>query len=127
MQPFYKSNKLQQHIQFIATAALLQIHIKWNQLIILLTPNLFALAEKEQKKISMLAELIEKRLETSTDIKNGIEAEIENKILLPFFSTRNGAARTNLPLSKNFIETHGGYLPFKSSAIYTRFTICLVL
>jgi nitrogen-specific signal transduction histidine kinase len=93
----------------------------------LLNPNLFALAEKEQKKISMRAEFIEKRLEISTDNKNRIEAEIENKILLPFFTTRNGAARTNLPLSKNFIETHSVYLPFKSSAIYTRFTICLVL
>ena len=96
-------------------------------LINLLTNSLFALAEKEHKKITISAELKEKRLSIIiTDNGSGIDPEIEDKILLPFFTTRTGGAGIGLTLSKNIIEAHGGYLAFKSDEKDTRFTVCLV-
>ena len=93
----------------------------------LLTNSLFALAEKENKQITISAELKEKRLYLIiTDNGTGIEPEIEDKILLPFFTTRTGGAGIGLTLSKNIIEAHGGYLAFKSDENSTRFTVCLV-
>lgn len=93
----------------------------------LLTNSLFALAEKENKQISISTELKEKRLNiTITDNGTGIETEIEDKILLPFFTTRIGGAGIGLTLSKNIIEAHGGYLAFKSDEKSTQFTVCLV-
>lgn len=93
----------------------------------LLTNSLFALAEKENKQILITAELKEKRLYLIiTDNGTGIEAEIEDKILLPFFTTRTGGAGIGLTLSKNIIEAHGGYLAFKSDEKSTQFTVCLL-
>ena len=96
-------------------------------LINLLTNSFFALAEKEHKKITISAELKEKRLYIIIiDNGTGIDPEIEDKILLPFFTTRTGGAGIGLTLSKNIIEAHGGYLAFKSDENSTQFTVCLV-
>ena len=93
----------------------------------LLTNCLFALAEKENKEITISAQLKEKRLYiVIADNGSGIDPEIEDKILLPFFTTRKEGAGIGLTLSKNIIEAHGGYLAFKSDEISTRFTICLL-
>ena len=93
----------------------------------LLTNSLFALADKENKKITISAELKEKRLYlVITDNGTGIEPEIEDKIFLPFFTTRKEGAGIGLTLSKNIIEAHGGYLAFKSDENSTRFTVCLL-
>ena len=93
----------------------------------LLTNSLFALAEKEKKEITINAEAKDKRIYiTITDNGSGIEAEIEDKILLPFFTTRKEGAGIGLTLSKNIIEAHGGYLAFKSDQKSTQFTVCLV-
>lgn len=93
----------------------------------LLTNSIFALAEKEHKEIIISAELKEKRLYIIVeDNGTGIETEIEDKILLPFFTTRKEGAGIGLTLSKNIIEAHGGYLAFKSDENSTRFTVCLI-
>lgn len=93
----------------------------------LLTNSLFALAEKENKEINVSAEVKEKRLYISiADNGIGIDPEIEDKILLPFFTTRKEGAGIGLTLSKNIIEAHGGYLAFKSDENSTRFTVCLI-
>jgi signal transduction histidine kinase len=93
----------------------------------LLTNSIFALAEKEHKKIIISAELKEKRLYIIiTDNGSGIETEIEDKILLPFFTTRKEGAGIGLTLSKNIIEAHGGYLSFKSDRNSTQFTVSLL-
>ncbi|WP_317125619.1 ATP-binding protein [Flavobacterium cerinum] len=63
---------------------------------------------------------------TITDTGNGIDPAIEDKIFLPFFTTRKEGAGIGLTLSKNIIEAHGGYLNHQSENNTTRFTICLV-
>lgn len=128
MKPLFKNEAIQctNNINFSRW-----ISVDPNQLeqvfINLLTNSMFALSETENKEITMSAELKEKRLYIIiTDTGNGIEKEIEDKIFLPFFTTRKDGAGIGLTLSKNIIEAHGGYLAFTSDENKTQFTVCLL-
>lgn len=96
-------------------------------LINLLTNSFHALKDSLQKQILISAEAKENRIFIKiTDTGNGIEKEIENKIFLPFFTTRPEGAGIGLTLSKNIIEAHGGYINHKNEDGKTTFEICLV-
>lgn len=96
-------------------------------LINLLTNSIFALENKTEKHIEITAETKSNRVFiTITDTGNGIDPAIEDKIFLPFFTTRKEGAGIGLTLSKNIIESHGGYLNYQTENNTTRFTICLV-
>jgi nitrogen fixation/metabolism regulation signal transduction histidine kinase len=96
-------------------------------LINLLTNSMYALEGKDRREISISAELKEKRLYIMiSDTGSGIEPEIEDKIFLPFFTTRKDGAGIGLTLSKNIIEAHGGYLAFENGENGTKFTVCLL-
>ncbi|MET0944060.1 MAG: HAMP domain-containing sensor histidine kinase [Flavobacterium sp.] len=96
-------------------------------LINLLTNCIHALKNVSPKKIYISAEAKENRTFIRiTDNGTGIEKEIEDKIFLPFFTTRNEGAGIGLTLSKNIIEAHGGYISYKSEVGNTVFEICLV-
>jgi two-component system nitrogen regulation sensor histidine kinase NtrY len=96
-------------------------------LINLLTNSFHALRDTSQKQIIISAEAKENRIFIKiTDTGNGIEKEIENKIFLPFFTTRQEGAGIGLTLSKNIIEAHGGYISHKNEEGKTTFEICLV-
>jgi two-component system nitrogen regulation sensor histidine kinase NtrY len=96
-------------------------------LINLLTNCIYALADTEKKQIVISAEVKEKRIFIMiSDNGIGIEEEIENKIFLPFFTTRKEGAGIGLTLSKNIAEAHGGYLAYKNDDGKTTFVICLV-
>lgn len=93
----------------------------------LLTNSVYALKNTTQKQILISAEAKENRTYIKiTDTGSGIEKEIENKVFLPFFTTRNEGAGIGLTLSKNIIEAHGGYISFKTENGKTVFEICLV-
>jgi nitrogen fixation/metabolism regulation signal transduction histidine kinase len=96
-------------------------------LINLLTNSLHALKDTLDKQILISAEAKENRIFIKiTDSGNGIEKEIENKIFLPFFTTRPEGAGIGLTLSKNIIEAHGGYIAHKTDDGKTVFEICLI-
>ncbi len=96
-------------------------------LINLLTNSMYALEERENKSISISAEIKDKRVYLMiTDTGIGVDPEIEDKIFLPFFTTRKDGAGIGLTLSKNIIEAHGGYLAFENAENQTKFTICLL-
>ena len=93
----------------------------------LLTNSMYALKDSLHKQIFISAEAKENRFFIRiTDTGNGIEKEIENKIFLPFFTTRTEGAGIGLTLSKNIIEAHGGYINHKYEDQKTVFEICLV-
>ncbi len=93
----------------------------------LLTNSINALKNIAQKQILISAEAKENRIFIKiTDNGNGIEKEIEDKVFLPFFTTRNEGAGIGLTLSKNIIEAHGGYISFKTENEKTVFEICLI-
>jgi len=96
-------------------------------LINLLTNSIYALEGSAEKNIEISSEVKNKRIFiTISDTGNGIEDSIEDKIFLPFFTTRKDGAGIGLTLSKNIIEAHGGYLNYASEADKTHFTICLM-
>lgn len=101
--------------------------LQMEQVIInLLTNSIYALSDKENKEIIIAAEAKEKRLFISiTDTGNGVDLEIEDKIFMPFFTTRKEGAGIGLTLSKNIIEAHGGYLTYQNKENKTTFLICL--
>jgi len=93
----------------------------------LLTNSLYALKNTFQKQIVLSAEARENRLFIKiADNGMGIEKEIEDKIFLPFFTTRNEGAGIGLTLSKNIIEAHSGYISHKRENEKTVFEICLI-
>ncbi len=96
-------------------------------LINLLTNAINALKNTSQKQIFISAEAKENRTFIKIiDNGNGIEKEIESKIFLPFFTTRNEGAGIGLTLSKNIIEAHGGYINYRNENGNTAFEICLI-
>ena len=96
-------------------------------LINLFTNSIYALQDKTQKQILISTEAKEKRVFiTITDNGSGIAKEIEDKIFLPFYTTRKEGTGIGLTLSKSIIEAHGGYLAFKSDTNKTAFVICFL-
>lgn len=96
-------------------------------LINLLTNCIYTLKDTLEKQIIISAEVKEKRTFIRiTDTGKGIEKEIENKIFLPFFTTRKEGAGIGLTLSKSIVEAHGGYLAYRNDDAKTTFVICLV-
>ncbi|KIA97904.1 histidine kinase [Flavobacterium sp. KMS] len=93
----------------------------------LITNSIFALKEKQEKRI-YLSTLTENNrfFITISDTGKGIEPEIRDKIFLPFFTTRKEGAGIGLTLSKNIIEAHGGYLSYQTDENRTNFVICLI-
>jgi len=96
-------------------------------LINLFINSIYALEDKEHKHISVSAEVKTNRVFINiTDTGSGIEKEIEDKIFLPFFTTRKEGAGIGLTLSKNIVEAHGGYLNYSTAGGTTTFIISLI-
>lgn len=128
MSPLFKKNAIQiinkitfNHCLFVDAQQIEQV------LINLFTNCIYALKETAEKQITVAAEVRDNRFFMMiTDNGNGIEKEIENKVFLPFFTTRKEGAGIGLTLSKNIIEAHNGYLALKNEEGQTTFTICLI-
>ncbi|MBF4517776.1 HAMP domain-containing histidine kinase [Flavobacterium sp. ANB] len=128
MNPLFKENDIEV-INTISSKRWINIDSQQMEqvLINLLTNSINALKDTQLKQILISAEAKENRTFIKiTDNGNGIEKEIENKIFLPFFTTRNEGAGIGLTLSKNIIEAHGGYISYKSESKKTAFEICLL-
>ncbi len=96
-------------------------------LINLLTNSINALENSNLKQIFISAEAKNNRIFIKvSDSGKGIEKEIEDKIFLPFFTTRTEGAGIGLTLSKNIIEAHGGYISHKTENGKTTFEISLI-
>lgn len=128
MQPLFKKESIAVVNQLNFKRWIMVDRNQMEQVIInLLTNSMYALEAKDRREISISAELKEKRLYLMiTDTGAGIEPEIEDKIFLPFFTTRKDGAGIGLTLSKNIIEAHGGYLAFENGENGTKFTVCLL-
>ncbi len=128
MQPLFKKDQILVHNTIDFKRWVLVDKNQMEQVIInLLTNSMYALAEKEVKEITITSEVKEKRIYLIiTDTGTGIDNEIEDKIFLPFFTTRKDGAGIGLTLSKNIVEAHGGYLAFESNENQTKFTVCLL-
>jgi len=93
----------------------------------LITNSIHALKEKEEKKLIISSYTENNRFFiVISDNGKGVDAEIRDKVFLPFFTTRKDGAGIGLTLSKNIIEAHGGYLSYQTDDDQTSFVICLI-
>ncbi|MEL1252811.1 HAMP domain-containing sensor histidine kinase [Flavobacterium sp. DGU38] len=93
----------------------------------LITNSVYALKEKNEKKLFISSYTDNNRFFISiSDNGKGIDAAIQDKVFLPFFTTRKDGAGIGLTLSKNIIEAHGGYLSYQTDKDKTSFVICLI-
>lgn len=95
----------------------------------LLTNSMYALSDDtaERKEIEISASVAHNRVFIIiSDSGSGIEKEIQDKIFLPFFTTRKEGAGIGLTLSRNIVEAHGGYLNFQRDSSHTTFMISLI-
>ncbi|MEN2400159.1 ATP-binding protein [Flavobacterium sp. MC2016-06] len=128
MNPLFKNKEIEVINTITFDHFLMVDHQQIEQVLInLLTNSMHALEDVEKKQITIATETKENRVFIKiTDNGNGIDKEIENKIFLPFFTTRKEGAGIGLTLSKSIIEAHGGYLDFRNLDGKTTFVICLV-
>ena len=128
MNPLFKQNNIelineinQKRWLFVDSYQMEQVFIN------LFTNSIFALENHEKKQITISTEAKEKRFFIKiSDSGDGIDSEIEDKIFLPFFTTRKEGAGIGLTLSKNILEAHGGYLAYQNNEENTTFLICLM-
>ncbi len=101
---------------------------QFEQVIInLLTNSIHALKDKAERRIFVTSAMENNRIFlTISDNGKGIEKQIQDKIFLPFFTTRKDGAGIGLTLSKNIIEAHGGYLSYVPDNGRTEFVISLL-
>ncbi|KRB54526.1 PAS domain-containing sensor histidine kinase [Flavobacterium sp. Root186] len=93
----------------------------------LITNSVYALKEKIEKKMYLSSYNENNRFFIAiSDNGKGIDPEIQDKIFLPFFTTRKDGAGIGLTLSKNIVEAHGGYLSYQTDEDKTSFVICLI-
>lgn len=90
----------------------------------ILTNALHAVSQQEIKEIAVV--LYEKSNRIYIDIQDngpGVIPEIADKIFIPFYTTREEGAGIGLPLSKNIVEMHNGYLTYARRDNKTIFSI----
>lgn len=85
---------------------------------------IFAVSNTNERIIKTEIKTLNKRIILSVEDSGiGIQKEIQDKIFLPFFTTRNGGSGIGLTLSKSIIEAHKGYLNYKALDQGSRFEI----
>lgn len=128
MNPLFKKNNIEV-VNAVTQNYLINVDAQQIEqvLINLLTNSIHAVENSSLKQISISAEAKNNRIFIKvSDSGKGIEKEIEDKIFLPFFTTRTEGAGIGLTLSKNIIEAHGGYISHKDENGKTTFEISLI-
>lgn len=96
----------------------------------LLNNSYSAIKDLDEKWIEIDGELFSHRLIIHfTDSGSGIPKDIQEKIFLPFFTTKDIGEGTGLGLSttQKIVESHLGTMTIDTSCTYTRFSISLPL
>ncbi|OIV43047.1 sensor histidine kinase [Flavobacterium johnsoniae] len=128
MNPILKQENIELINDIHSSRSILIDKNQMEQVIInLITNSVYALKEKSEKKMYISSYTENNRFFiTISDNGRGIDPEIQDKVFLPFFTTRKDGAGIGLTLSKNIIEAHGGYLSYQTDEDKTSFVICLI-
>jgi len=87
----------------------------------------YAISENVEKTIKTEIKTQNNRVILSVEDNGiGIQKEIQDKIFLPFFTTRSGGSGIGLTLSRSIIEAHKGYLNYKPLEQGSRFEIWFI-
>ncbi len=128
MSPILKGEGIELINEIHSSRSILIDKNQMEQVIInLITNSIHALKEKEEKRLIVSSYTENNRFFiVISDNGKGVDAEIRDKVFLPFFTTRKDGAGIGLTLSKNIIEAHGGYLSYQTDEDQTSFVICLI-
>ncbi|MDQ8011892.1 MAG: HAMP domain-containing sensor histidine kinase [Flavobacterium nitrogenifigens] len=128
MSPILKEEKIELINEIHSSRSIMIDKNQMEQVIInLITNSIHALKEKTEKKLIISSYTENNRFFiVISDNGKGVDAEIRDKVFLPFFTTRKDGAGIGLTLSKNIIEAHGGYLSYQTDEDKTSFVICLI-
>ncbi len=84
-------------------------------LVNLLTNSMNALTHSEKKEISIETQYLNNRTVIKIqDSGEGINDKIQDKIFLPFFTTRQNGSGIGLTLAKSIMEAHNGYIVYRN-------------
>ena len=84
-------------------------------LVNLLTNSMHALSHSEKKEISIETQYLNNRTVIKIqDSGEGINDKIQEKIFLPFFTTRQNGSGIGLTLAKSIMEAHNGYIVYRN-------------
>lgn len=128
MQPVFKKENIKINNNFTDDYVLFVDEKQLEQVLInLLTNSVYALENTAKKTIIISSELKGSRFQIHiSDNGKGIEKEIQDKIFLPFFTTRKEGGGIGLTLSKGIVEAHNGYLLYNCENGFTTFTITFI-
>ena len=88
---------------------------------------IYAVSDTIERTIKTEIKTQNKRIILSVEDNGiGISKEIQDKIFLPFFTTRSNGSGIGLTLSKSIIEAHKGYLNYKPLEQGSRFEIWFI-
>lgn len=88
---------------------------------------IYAVSDNVERTIKTEIKTQNKRIILSVEDNGiGIQKEIQDKIFLPFFTTRSNGSGIGLTLSKSIIEAHKGYLNYKPLEQGSRFEIWFI-
>ncbi|WP_313598956.1 sensor histidine kinase [Epilithonimonas vandammei] len=88
---------------------------------------IYAVSDTIERTIKTEIKTQNKRIILSVEDNGiGIQKEIQDKIFLPFFTTRSNGSGIGLTLSKSIIEAHKGYLNYKPLEQGSRFEIWFI-
>lgn len=123
--PILKNNNITIELEIDEPIIQLWDPQQMEQVIINLLTNAMHAVHKESNKLIAI-KLYEKNNRVFIDIidnGNGIAEEIKDKIFIPFYTTREEGAGIGLPLSKNIVEMHNGYLTYHRKDGLTLFSL----
>ena len=128
MNPILKSENIELINGVNSSPSILIDKNQMEQVIInLITNSIYALKDRQEKKMFLSSHTENNRFFIIvSDNGKGIDKEIQEKVFLPFFTTRKDGDGIGLTLSKNIIEAHGGYLSYQTEEDKTNFIICLI-
>ncbi|WP_158209931.1 sensor histidine kinase [Myroides phaeus] len=125
LSPLFKNKQITLAYNFESNPTLeWDVHQMEQVIINLLTNAMFAVNKQENKLIQL--NLFEKNNRLWIEVIDngpGIEEAIKDKIFIPFYTTREEGAGIGLPLSKNIVEMHNGYLSYSRKEETTVFAL----
>ncbi len=122
LQVLLKGELDKNHIHFISKVTPQTLSIKIDpeliqQVLINLTKNSIEALKEQEKKTIRLSAFQDEKNNTSiviTDNGQGIEEEAQNKIFIPFFTTKRKGSGIGLSLSKQIMRQHHGSISVRS-------------